>query len=77
MATVMNPHLFNDVFLNALKNKKVLNIVKQCASGKVLGLQTRFFYCPPGTSGYSMHQDNYFAEQKKRGSFRYGRLLLM
>ena len=36
--------------------------MERITGGKVSGLQTQFFYCPPGTPGYAMHQDNYFVE---------------
>lgn len=58
----MMPHRENPVFLKSLKHPKVVAVMEKLVGGKVSGLQTEFFYCKPGTRGFSMHQDNYFVE---------------
>ena len=62
---VYNPHRINSTFLNAMRSPKLVTIMEKLISGKVSGLQTQFFYCPPNTPGYAMHQDNSFVEADK------------
>jgi len=57
-----NPHRINLTFLNAMRNQKLITIMEKLIGGRVSGLQTQFFYCPPNTPGYAMHQDNSFVE---------------
>lgn len=58
----MMPHRENPAFLEALKNPKIVRMMEQMVGGEVSGLQTEFFYCKPGTRGFSMHQDNFFVQ---------------
>lgn len=58
----MMPHRENPVFLEAMKNPAIVSTMEQLVGGKVSGLQTEFFYCNPGTRGFSMHQDNFFVQ---------------
>lgn len=58
----MMPHRINDAYLNALKNKKIVNLIEIFCEGEPVGLQTEFFFCKPGTRGFSLHQDNFFVE---------------
>ncbi len=58
----MMPHRTHELYLRAMRNPKVVSSVKQAVGGEVSGLQTQFFYCKPGTRGFSRHQDNFFVE---------------
>lgn len=59
---MMMPHRVNDIYLDALRNPKVVASIAAIVGGKPAGLQTEFFYCKPGTRGFSLHQDNFFVE---------------
>jgi ectoine hydroxylase-related dioxygenase (phytanoyl-CoA dioxygenase family) len=57
------PHRANDIVLNkALRHPKIVKSIAEIVGGKPVGLQTEFFYCKPGTRGFSLHQDNFFVE---------------
>lgn len=64
----MMPHRENDVFLQAMKNPKIVATMEKILGGTVSALQTEFFYCKPGTRGFSNHQDNFFV-QAPMGAF--------
>src|SRR5579871_3014506 len=61
---VMHPHRVDPRFLAALKNPKIVAVMKRLLAGKVNGLQTELFFGRPGTPGFSNHQDNYYVEAK-------------
>jgi phytanoyl-CoA hydroxylase len=50
------------VFLNALRNVRIVKIMEHLLGDKVSGLQTQFFYCQPGTQGFAAHQDNFYVQ---------------
>lgn len=58
----MMPHRSHDYFLQALKNPKIVKLAGLFCAGEPVGLQTEFFFCKPGTRGFSLHQDNFFVE---------------
>jgi phytanoyl-CoA hydroxylase len=60
----MMPHREDAIYFEALKNPKITHIIGKLVSGVPMGLQTQFFYCPPGTRGFSLHQDNFFVQAK-------------
>lgn len=59
---VLMPHKESPFFLDAMKDKKTVDIVHQLLGGKPAGMQTQFFYCKPATRGFSLHQDNFYIE---------------
>jgi phytanoyl-CoA hydroxylase len=61
---VMRAHLANPVFARALRNRKIVGIMERLLSGPVSAIQSELFYCPPGTKGFSMHQDNSYVQAK-------------
>lgn len=61
----MMPHKEDGLYFEALKHKKVVNIIGKLVGGVPMGLQTQFFYCKPGTRGFSLHQDNFFVQAKE------------
>lgn len=58
----MMPHREHDLFLQTLKNPLIVEMMERFLGGEVSGLQTEFFYCKPGTRGFSNHQDNFFVQ---------------
>jgi ectoine hydroxylase-related dioxygenase (phytanoyl-CoA dioxygenase family) len=59
---VMMPHRIDDVYFQALAHPGLVRSISAVIGGKAMGLQTQFFYCKPGTCGFSLHQDNFFVE---------------
>ncbi|MBX3710089.1 MAG: phytanoyl-CoA dioxygenase family protein [Gammaproteobacteria bacterium] len=58
----MMPHHTNNIYLAAMRKPALVTIMNQLVDGKAVGLQTEFFYCKPGTRGFSLHQDNFFVQ---------------
>ncbi|HEU5281040.1 MAG TPA: phytanoyl-CoA dioxygenase family protein [Gammaproteobacteria bacterium] len=58
----MMPHRQNELFLHDMKKPAMIQILNQLLSGTAAGLQTEFFFCKPGTRGFSLHQDNFFVQ---------------
>lgn len=64
LTPVMNPHKLHPMFDQALRHPKILEIMQKLFSETVSGLQSQFFFCRPGTPGFSMHQDNFYVQAK-------------
>lgn len=60
----MMPHRENPIFVNAMKKSAINTIISSMVGGQAAGLQSEFFYCKPGTRGFSLHQDNFYVEAK-------------
>lgn len=61
----MMPHRENQaLFLPPLKKSRLVDIIEAVVGGNPMGLQSTFFFCPPGTRGFSLHQDNFFLQTK-------------
>lgn len=58
----MMPHRQHDLYLRAMKKPAIVAIMNALVNGKAAGLQSEFFYCKPGTRGFSLHQDNFYVE---------------
>lgn len=58
----MMPHRSISQYLAAMRKPGLVEIMNQLVGGKAMGLQTEFFFCKPGTRGFSLHQDNFFVE---------------
>lgn len=58
----MMPHRVNPIYLNAMRHPSLVAIMNKLIDGKAVGLQTEYFYCKPGTRGFSLHQDNFFVQ---------------
>jgi ectoine hydroxylase-related dioxygenase (phytanoyl-CoA dioxygenase family) len=56
----MNPHRAQPELLGIMADERVLSIVRRLMDGTPVGLQTQYFFCRPGTRGFSAHQDNYY-----------------
>lgn len=60
----MMPHKEDDLFLTTMKNSFIVKTITTLIGGEAVGLQSEFFYCKPGTRGFSLHQDNFYVEAK-------------
>lgn len=58
----MMPHRQNDIYTEAMKKSPLVQIINALVGGQAAGLQSEFFYCKPGTRGFSLHQDNFYVE---------------
>jgi ectoine hydroxylase-related dioxygenase (phytanoyl-CoA dioxygenase family) len=58
----MMAHKHNSLYLYALRHPTIVKIMHVLVGGEAKGLQTEFFYCKPGTRGFSLHQDNFFVQ---------------
>src|SRR3990167_4371256 len=58
----MMPNRQNPIYLEAMQNRTITNIMNLLVDGKAMGLQTEYFYCQPGTRGFSLNQDNFFVQ---------------
>lgn len=63
-APAMNPHRWDPLILQALRNSRIVNFMRRVLGNDVSGLQTQYFFCRPGTQGFALHQDNYYVEAK-------------
>jgi phytanoyl-CoA hydroxylase len=61
----MMPHRTDDIFLAAMRKPALTKIISTLVGGAASGIQSEFFYCKPGTRGFSMHQDNFYVEAKQ------------
>lgn len=59
---VMMPHRQDPHFLLYMNKPLIVNFMKRVLGGDVSGIQSQFFYMPPGTQGFTAHQDNYFVQ---------------
>lgn len=65
---IMNIHNYSNMILKIMSNSNIIKYVEEIFNGKALGLQTEFFFMPPGTKGFSPHQDNTYV-QANQNSF--------
>jgi len=62
---VMNPHRERPELLDTMSDDRVVSIIRRLMKGKPVGMQTQYFFCRPGTRGFSYHQDNYYVQAAK------------
>jgi phytanoyl-CoA hydroxylase len=58
----MMPHRHDEIFVIAMRKKAIATIISELVGGEPAGIQSEFFYCKPGTRGFSLHQDNFYVE---------------
>jgi phytanoyl-CoA hydroxylase len=63
-APVMNPHRLEPTFLAALRKPALVRILERLLGGRIAGLQSQLFFCPPETPGFSLHQDNFYVQAR-------------
>ena len=61
---IMNIHKSSEKVLKLMSNNKILKFVEDFFEGNAQGLQTEYFFMPPGTKGFSPHQDNTYVKAK-------------
>lgn len=59
---LMHPHRQSDVFMSALGNPRIVEMMDCLLGGEVSGLQTEYFFGAPETEGFALHQDNFYLE---------------
>ena len=59
---IMNLHKFSNKILKHMSNPNIIKYIEKVFEGNALGLQTEFFFMPPGTKGFSPHQDNTYVQ---------------
>ncbi len=59
---IMNLHQSSDKILKYMSNSEIIKYIEKFFEGSALGLQTEFFFMPPGTKGFSPHQDNTYVQ---------------
>jgi len=62
---VMNPHRERPELLDTMSDERVVSIIRRLMKGKPVGMQTQYFFCRPGTRGFSFHQDNHYVQSGK------------
>lgn len=67
--TTLNPHVDNPQFLHVMRDPKLIKLIEKLVGGKVSGIQTQLFFGKPGTTGFSIHQDNFFVEAEPANHF--------
>lgn len=58
----MNPHKEVPELLDVMGDERLLRIMRRLMKGTPQGLQTQYFFCQPGTRGFSAHQDNHYVQ---------------
>ncbi len=58
----MHPHRENPLFLDVMRDRRIVDTMRLLVGGQPSGLQTEFFYGKPGVKGFAKHQDNFFVE---------------
>lgn len=59
---VMQPHRIHPLFLQALREPRIVSAMEDILGGPVSGLQSTWFYGAPGPGAIQMHMDNDFVE---------------
>ncbi len=65
---IMNIHKSSEKILKFMSNEDILEFIKKVFKSGAQGLQTEYFFMPPGTKGFSPHQDNTYVKAD-RNSF--------
>lgn len=59
---VMNPHRFSDVARHYLMHPNTVEVLRTLLDEEPLGVQTMFYFKPPGSRGQAMHQDQFYLQ---------------
>ena len=57
---MMHPHRVDDLSLRFLKHPRIVDLLRVLLDGEAIGLQTMFYWKPPGARGQDFHQDDYY-----------------
>jgi len=58
----MHPHRQSSIFLDVMRDRRIVDTMRLLVGGRPNGLQTEFFYGKPDVKGFARHQDNFFVE---------------
>ena len=56
----MHPHRYSQRVQDWFLNPKVMDVLEILLGKPALGVQTMYYYKPPGAKGQGMHQDNFY-----------------
>jgi ectoine hydroxylase-related dioxygenase (phytanoyl-CoA dioxygenase family) len=57
---MMHPHRVDDLSLHFLRHPKIVAALEDLLGQGAIGLQTMFYWKPPGARGQDFHQDDYY-----------------
>lgn len=57
---MMHPHRVDEVFLHYLTHPRIAAILEELLGGEVVGIQSMFYWKPPGAKGQAFHQDSFY-----------------
>ena len=63
------PHRAHPEFLGIIKYIPMVNIVEKLVDGHAAGIGGEFFFMPPGTPGFTLHQDNHYIQATPPDAF--------
>ncbi len=66
--TVIMPHTHRPEIIDVIKKSKIMNILEEILGNKFNLIQTQLFLKPPGTRGFSLHQDNFYNRPEDQDS---------
>ena len=68
---IMHPHKINgeNNFLKMMRKKTIINLIQNIIKGRVMGLQSQFFFMPPNTPGFQPHQDDFYVKSQDPEGF--------
>lgn len=58
----MNVHRLAPIFERTMAHPNILQVMDRLVGGGASGLQSQFFFGPPGTPGFHAHQDNHYVQ---------------
>lgn len=56
----MHPHRYSEKALSWFLNPNVADVLEELLGKPALGVQTMYYFKPPGAKGQGMHQDNFY-----------------
>ena len=62
LVPIMNIHNLSGKILDYMSNDLIIDFINNFFQTKAYGLQTEYFFMPPGTKGFSAHQDNTYVQ---------------
>jgi ectoine hydroxylase-related dioxygenase (phytanoyl-CoA dioxygenase family) len=62
LTPLMNIHKSSETIQKFMSNKNLLSFINSYFQDTAMGLQTEFFFMPPGTVGFNAHQDNTYVK---------------
>jgi ectoine hydroxylase-related dioxygenase (phytanoyl-CoA dioxygenase family) len=57
---MMHPHRVDDLFMDYLKHPPIAGMLAQLLGSEARGIQSMFYWKPPGAKGQAFHQDSFY-----------------